>query len=722
MLAFAKRVMRMRQVLQSLKTGEIEVVTAPAPVIRPRHVLIETRRTLISAGTERMLLEFGKGNLIEKALQQPDKVKQTLQKVKTDGLSATVEAVRSKLDAPIALGYCNAGIVREVGSDVSHVKPGDRVASNGPHAELVVISRNLVAKIPDNVADDHAAFTPLASIALQGCRLAQPALGETYCVMGLGLVGLLAVQLLRSHGCRVIGSDFSKARLDLAKSWGAETVDLSANQDPVSAAMALTGGNGVDGVLVAASTKSNDPISQAAQMCRKRGKIVLVGVTGLALSREDFYEKELSFQVSCSYGPGRYDSGYEERGEDYPFGFVRWTEQRNFEAILTELSEHRLDLAPLISTTVDIADAGTAYNRLSEKSGDDLGLLISYPENAQDKFATDVSLSGNIRASKPSSGTVALIGAGGFGGRVTAPGLKAAGATLKTIVSRGGTNSVIEGRKAGFKKASTDIDATLADPDIDTIVIATRHDSHAHLTQQALRAGKHVFVEKPLALTEADVDATEQAFNQASEKGTQPHLMIGFNRRFSPFSIRMKELLDSVREPKCLVALINAGAIPADHWTQDPVQGGGRIIGEACHFIDLARYFVGAPITAVQSTQITRPTSDGIMDDKATITLSFEDGSTATVHYFANGPKDLVKERYEAFAGGKFLRLDNFKRLEALGWQKGASMKGRQDKGHEAALQAFIGAIKNGTPTPIAPSEAFEVSRWSIKAARPSTP
>ncbi|MEL6782090.1 MAG: zinc-binding alcohol dehydrogenase, partial [Pseudomonadota bacterium] len=333
----------MRQVLQSLKTGEIELIKAPAPRVRPRHVLIETRRSLISAGTERMLLEFGKGNLIEKALQQPDKVKQTLEKVKTDGVTATLDAVRSKLDQPIPLGYCNAGRVAAVGADVTHVKVGDRVVSNAPHAELVVVGRNLVAKIPDGVTDEAAAFTPLAAIALQGCRLSRPELGETFCVMGLGLIGLLSVQLLRASGARVIGADFSEDRLALARQWGAETVDLSAGEDPVASAMAATGGAGVDGVIIAAATKSDDVIAQAAQMSRQRGRIVLVGVIGLNLSRADFYEKELTFQVSCSYGPGRYDPSFEVDGVDYPAGFVRWTEQRNFEAVLAEMAAGRVD-------------------------------------------------------------------------------------------------------------------------------------------------------------------------------------------------------------------------------------------------------------------------------------------------------------------------------------------------------------------------------------------
>jgi predicted dehydrogenase/threonine dehydrogenase-like Zn-dependent dehydrogenase len=706
----------MRQILQSLNSGEISLIEAPAPKAGRNQVLIETRNTLISAGTERMLLEFGKGNLLQKAMSQPDKVKQTLTKIKTDGLGQTLDAVKSKLGQPIPLGYCNAGVVAAVGPGVDEFKVGDRVVSNGPHAELVTVGKNLVCKIPDGVSDEEACFVPLAAIGLQSVRLAAPTLGETFCVLGLGLVGLLTAQLLKANGCRVIGADFSKDRLALAKSWGMDTIDLSEGQDPVATVMAMTGGHGADGVIIAASTKSNDPITQAAHMSRKRGRIVLVGVVGLEISRADFYEKELSFTVSCSYGPGRHDPAYEEHGHDYPLAFVRWTEQRNFEACLEEIRMKRLDLSPLISKTVDIGEAEEAYGLIEKGKDSNLGVLLSYPQNRAEKFAKRVSISDSVATTtEKQKASVALIGVGGFGGRVTAPGLAAAGATLKTAVSRGGVSAVIEGQKAGFENASTDTDAVMAADDIDTVVIATRHDSHAELTRQAISAGKNVFVEKPLGLTEADIDEIEAALKKHGEAA--PRLMVGFNRRFSPFSIKMKELLDKVREPKCLIGIINAGAIPASHWAHDRVQGGGRIIGEGCHFIDLMRYFVGHPITDVSATQISQPTSDGIKNDKVTITLSFEDGSIATVHYFANGPKTLIKERYEAFADNKFIRLENFQKLVTNGWGKGSNMKGSQDKGHATALAAFVDAVKHGKPSPISLEETLEVSRWTIRAA-----
>jgi predicted dehydrogenase/threonine dehydrogenase-like Zn-dependent dehydrogenase len=705
----------LRQVLQSLKTGAIELVEAPAPLVRDRHLLIETQRTLISAGTERMLLQFGRANLVQKALQQPARVKEVVAKARTDGVAATLEAVRAKLDQPIPLGYCNAGVIRELGRDAPGFRLGDRVVSNGPHAELIVVGRNLAARIPDGVDDDAACFAPLAAVALQGCRLAAPSLGETFCVMGLGLVGLMAVQLLRAHGCRVLGADFARDRLELAGRWGAETIDLG-TEDPVERALSATGGLGVDGVLIAASTDSNDPVSQAARMSRQRGRLVLVGVTGLILNRAEFYDKELSFQVSCSYGPGRYDAAYEEGGHDYPYGLVRWTEQRNFEAVLAEMACGRLEVKPLISSTVDIGDAAQAYEQLAGGEGGGLGLVLAYSDRRREKFDRQVGLRSGA-ASHRGKAVVALIGAGGFGGRVTAPGLKQAGASLKTIVSRGGVSSVIEGRKAGFENASTDVAAVMANSEIDTIVIATRHDSHAQLTLAAIDAGKHVFVEKPLALTEAQLDLLQESLGRAAAGGRPVNLMVGFNRRFSPYATKARSLLAGVAEPKCLVAIVNAGSIPADHWTQDPAQGGGRIVGEACHFIDLLRFLVASPIVSARVTSVGPGSADGVSADKTTITLAFHDGSIGTVHYFANGPKSVAKERIEMFAGGKWLRIDNFRRLEGAGWSRNVSMSGRQDKGHEAALRAFVTSIQEGSAAPIPPDEIFEVSRWSVRAA-----
>lgn len=705
----------MRKILQSLETGDINLIEVPTPVTPRNHVLIETRCSLISSGTERMLLEFGKSSLIKKAMQQPDRVKQVIGKARTDGVASTIDAVRSKLKEPIPLGYCNTGIVRAVGDGVSEFKVGDRVVSNGSHSELVVVGKNLVAKVPDGVKDTEACFVPLAAIGLQGCRLANPSLGETFCVIGLGLIGLLTAQLLRSHGCRVIGVDFNTARLDLAKSWGLETINLSLDEDPVETVHAMTGGRGADGVIITASTDSNDPVTHAAQMSRKRGKIILVGVSGLQISRADFYEKELTFQVSCSYGPGRYDTDYEVHGNDYPLAFVRWTEQRNFEAVLEEIDKRRLDVQPLITEIIDFSDATKAYDMIGDKNNNILGVLLSYQEAREGKFIDTVGLNHVDNTKKPCQGTVALIGIGGFGARITAPGLKAAGARLKTVMSQSGVSAVTSGAKVGFEEATTDIGSILSDADIDSVVITTRHDSHAPLTMKCLRAGKNVFVEKPLALLEKEIDEIEEILSQNNID--PPQLMIGFNRRFAPTAVKMKALLNTVQQPKCLIATINAGSLPGNHWAHDSTQGGGRIIGEACHFIDLMRFFIGAPITGLHCTPISALPDDGIKNDKVTITLSFEDGSIGTLHYFANGPKALMKERYEAFVANKYLCLENFQKLESIGWKKRVNMKGKQDKGHAAILRAFISSIQSGNPPPIALEELLEISRWTIRAA-----
>jgi len=675
-------------------------------------MLIESAATLVSAGTERMLLEFGRGNLFEKALQQPQRVKEVLAKARTDGVLETLEAVRSKLDQPIPLGYCNAGRVVEVGPGVTSFAVGDRVVSNGPHAEVVAVPNTLCAKIPDGVSDEEAAFTPLAAIALQGVRLAQPTLGERVAVFGLGLIGLMAVQVLRANGCRVLGLDFDARKLELACGYGAEVVNLAAGEDAVAAGLAFSDGRGVDAVIIAASTKSNDPVTQAAKMSRKRGRIVLVGVTGLELDRADFYEKELSFQVSCSYGPGRYDPNYEERAQDYPFGFVRWTEQRNFEAVLGLMADGGLNVRELITHRFDIGEAQKAYDALTDDRSA-MGIVLTYPTApTETKLARSVALK---PASPARAGArLGVIGAGNFASRVLIPAMKAGGAELATVTSQGGVSALVHGRKNGFAEASTDVDAVLADPALDGVVIATRHDTHADLAERALVAGKSVFVEKPLALAEDELDRIAAA---AQSHERSPVVMVGFNRRFAPLAVRMKQLLDQLSEPMTFIVTVNAGAIPADHWTQDPQVGGGRIVGEACHFIDLLRYLAGAPIVGLHAVKLGRP-AGGVAEDKATLVIEFENGSHGTVHYFANGSKTFPKERVEAFGGGRILQLDNFRTLRAWGWPGFSKASSRQNKGHAACAGAFVAALKAGGPAPIPLDEVVEVSRWSIRAAR----
>jgi predicted dehydrogenase len=703
----------MRQVIQSLADGSIEAVEVPAPQARSGNLLIETTATLLSAGTERMLLEFGKSNLLQKAMSQPQRVKDVVAKMKTDGVLETLEAVRAKLDQPVPLGYCNAGRVIAVGPGVEGFKAGDRVASNGPHAEIVAVPSTLCARIPDGVADDAAAFTPLAAIALQGVRLIRPTLGEKVAVFGLGLIGLALVQILRANGCRVLGIDFDPAKLAIAKRFGAETVNLSAGEDPVAAGMAFSDGRGMDAVLIAAATKSNDPVTQAAKMSRKRGRIVLVGVTGLTLDRADFYEKELSFQVSCSYGPGRYDSEYEDRARDYPFGFVRWTEQRNFEAVLDLMQDGTLTLGELITHRFDIGSAACAYDALGgDKAA--MGIVLTYPQRDA-KTARTVTVTGE--AGQPGGACLAVIGAGNFAARVLSPAMKAAGAQLRTVVSQGGVSAVISGRQTGFVEASSDVETVFANPEIDAIVVATRHDSHADLAEKSLLAGKSVFVEKPLALDEAALDSIVSAWTRAREGGAAPIVMVGFNRRFAPLAVKMKGMLDQLSEPKTFIVTVNAGSIPADHWTQNMQVGGGRIVGEACHFIDLLRYLTGAPIEAIHSIRLGKA-AGGMADDKATIVLEFADGSHGTIHYFANGSKAFPKERIEAFGGGRILQLDNFRKLQGWGWPGFSKTGGRLDKGYDACSLAFVRALKTGEGSPIPFDELIEISRWSIRAAR----
>lgn len=705
----------MRQVIQSLANGSIEAADVPAPRARRGGLLIETTATLLSAGTERMLLEFGKSNLLEKALQQPQRVKEVLAKARTDGVRETLEAVRSKLDQPISLGYCNAGRVIEVGFGVEGFAIGDRVVSNGPHAEIVAVPWTLCAKIPEAVSDEEAAFTPVAAIALQGIRLAQPTLGERVAVFGLGMIGLMAVQILRANGCRVLGLDFDRRKLALARTYGAEVVDLSAGQDAVAAGMAFSDGRGMDAVIIAASAKSSDPVRQAARMSRKRGRIVLVGVTGLELDRADFYEKELSFQVSCSYGPGRYDPAYEDEARDYPFGFVRWTEQRNFEAVLDLMASSCLNTRDLVTHRFAINDAQSAYAALTDDPCA-MGIVLTYPlASAQPKLVRSVPLRAPPRG--PTGARLGVIGAGNFASRVLIPALKGAGADLATVASQGGVSALVHGRKNGFATAASDVDAILADPDIDAVVVATRHDSHASLSERALMAGKAVFVEKPLALTEDELDRVAVAAAAGNGVGA-PILMVGFNRRFAPLVLRMKSLLGELSEPKTFILTVNAGAIPPTHWTQDPIVGGGRIVGEACHFVDLLRFLVGAPIVRLRAAKLGHP-AGGVAEDKATLLLEFEDGSHGTIHYFANGPKTFPKERIEAFGAGRVLQLDNFRVLRAWGWPGfSKAMTRRQDKGHAAGAAAFVQALKTGGNSPIPLEEVLEVSRWAIRAAR----
>jgi threonine dehydrogenase-like Zn-dependent dehydrogenase len=705
----------MKQILQNLSNGVTILADVPCPSVIKGSLLISSKKSLVSAGTEKMLVDFGKANLVEKVRQQPDKVKMVLDKVKTDGLMTTIDAVRSKLDQPIPLGYCNAGIILESG--VNNFFIGERVVSNGNHAEVVRVPHNLCAKIPDEVEDDTAAFTVIGAIGLQGIRLVNPTLGEVVVVSGLGLIGLMTVQMLHANGCRVVGIDFDSERCELASQFGAEVINLSKGEDPVAITKAFSRGRGVDAVIVTASTDSDELIHQAALMCRKRARIVLVGVVGLNLRRDDFFQKEITFQVSASYGPGRYDPLYEEKGQDYPIGFVRWTEQRNFEAVLDMMASGLINVQPLITHQFSIEKAVDAYKILGKSTS--LGILLNYPENNNILTSKVISLSKEQRHYESSQPVLGFIGAGNYASRILIPAFKKSKAILDTLVTSGGVSGVHHGSKAGFLKTTTELDTVWNNENINTVIIVTRHNQHASQVLSAIESGKDVFVEKPLALKLDELEAIDQAFQNVNKDRKVPlRLMIGFNRRFAPHIIKMKSLLKIKHEPKVIVITVNAGLILGDHWTQNSEIGGGRIIGEGCHFIDLMRFLIGKPIIAHNSTMIGSAPGIDVRTDKVTINLSFEDGSIGSIHYLANGGKAFPKERVEVFCGDAVLQMDNYRVLKGYDWSGFNKMKlFNQDKGQNSCAKAFIHSIKNGKPPPIPYDEVMESSRISIEVA-----
>lgn len=723
----------MRQLLQSLTDGRTLILEVPTPRPARGALLIRTKCSLISAGTERMLVEFGRAGLLQKARQQPERVRQALAKARTDGLLPTLEAIRSKLEQPLPLGYCNVGRVIEADASTAGFGPGDRVVSNGAHAEVVAVSHNLCACVPANVTDEEAAFAVPGAIALQGLRLAAPTLGETFVVTGLGLLGLLTVQLLRANGCRVLGIDPNPHRARLASRFGAEVIALkSEEEDPAAAAALLAGGRGVDGVIITAATRSSAPLRQAAHMCRKRGRIVLVGVAGLELDRADFYQKELTLQVSCSYGPGRYDPEYEELGRDYPIGFVRWTAHRNFEAVLQLLAARTLEVAPLISHRFAFEQAAAAYELLTSPTESHLGILLEYaPAGADHASGTLTAARAGAGASNPAADAapgaaagsepsgrprLAFVGAGNYAARVLIPAFATTGALLQGVASASGLTAAHCLRKFGFARATTDTAQLLGAADVDAVVIATRHDSHARLVLQALESGKHVFVEKPLALNAAEIDDIEACWTRGAQVCPDLQLMVGFNRRFAPHSARIRALLLHEPMPKSFLVTVNAGAIPPSHWTQDREIGGGRILGEACHFIDLLRFLAGNPLTAAHIRSLGASGRSGA--DTAVITLAFADGSIGSINYFANGAGAFPKERLEVFCGGRILQLDNFRRLRGYGWPGFSSLNlWRQDKGQRACARAFVEAVSGARAAPIPVEEIFEVARCTVALA-----
>ena len=673
----------MKQIIQDLKSGETILEEVPVPQVKPGTILIKTTRSLVSLGTERMLVEFGKANFIDKARQQPDKVKQVLDKLKTDGIRPTLETVFNKLGQPLPLGYCNVGRVVTVGKGVTEFAVGDRVASNGNHAEYVCVPKNLAAKIPDNVDDDEAAFTIIGSIGLEGIRLLKPEFGETIVVIGLGLIGLVVVQLLKANGCKVIGIDFDQQKVDLAVSKGVVAINPGTGENPVKFVEEFTHGVGADGVIITASSKSNDIIHEACLMSRKRGRIILVGVIGLNMRRDDFYKKELSFQVSCSYGAGRYDDDYENKGHDYPLPYVRWTEKRNFETILHAISSGGLDVRSLITEEVTLDNYKAIYGDMRKRGS--IASILRYPEESSMDRVIAVD-NGRFSAG---AGKIGIIGAGNYTSGMVVPCLAKAGAKIKYIASAHGLNAKILAKKCGAERATSDYSEILNDPEVGLVVITTRHNLHAPMVLEALKAGKSVFVEKPLCLNEPELEKIIETHGQYGEKIT---LTVGFNRRFSPFAEKLKQFVGD--GPKNIVATMNAGFIPADFWVNDLQVGGGRIIGEACHFIDLCSYIAGSKVTAVCMNAMGINPEENT--DNASILLRYENGTNAVINYFANGSKSYTKERVEVFSQERVFILDNWRKLEGFGVKGFSKMKGSMDKGQKNLFAMLNERVRNG--------------------------
>ena len=673
----------MKQIIQDLKSGATILEDVPVPQVKSGAVLIKTTRTLVSLGTERMLVEFGKANFISKARQQPDKVKQVIDKIHTDGLQPTIKAVFNKLGQPMPLGYCNVGRVVEVGRGVTEFKVGDRVASNGPHAEYVCIPQNLVAKVPDEVSDEEAAFTVIGSIGLQGIRNLNPQLGETVAVIGLGLVGLVTAQLLKANGCNVIGIDFDQQKVDMAESKGIIAMNPGAGVDPVGFVQEQTNGIGADGVIITASAKTDEVIHQACEMSRKRGRIILVGVVGMNMRRDDFYKKELTFQVSCSYGAGRYDEEYEQKGHDYPLPYVRWTEKRNFQTILITIANGGLDVKSLITEEVELENYQEIYGDMRKRGS--IASIIKYPDSTE--LASVVKVSDKTFAA--GKGKIGIIGAGNYTSSTVVPCLNKAAAPIKYIASAGGLNAKVLAKKAGAELATSDYHEILKDKEVGMVIVTTRHNLHAKMVTEALQAGKSVFVEKPLCLNEEELNQICKAYKDAGEGVT---LTVGFNRRFSPFAQKLKAMVGD--GPKNIIATMNAGFIPPEMWVHDLEVGGGRIIGEACHFIDLCSYLAGSRVKAVCMNAMGENPEENT--DNATILLKYENGTNAVINYFANGSKAYQKERVEVFSQERVFILDNWRKLTGYGAKGFSKKSGSMDKGQETEFGMLADRLKNG--------------------------
>ncbi len=691
----------MKQILQNMRTGKTEVIDVPIPKTRPGTVLIQTMASLVSAGTERNVVEFAEKNLVEKARSRPDLVKQVVEKAKREGIVTTLESAMNRLDQPLALGYSSAGIVVEVGDGVTNFQSDDRVVCAGGghavHAEFALIPVNLLAHLPDDVNYESGAFATVASIALNGIRLANLQVGETVLVIGLGLLGLLAAKLCKSAGCLITGLDINPDKVNAATQLG---IDSVARADINSIVTARTRGRGFDCVLICADTPSDDTVELAGAMARDRGKVICIGAVGLNLPRRPYYEKELYFQISRSYGPGRYDVGYEEKGNDYPIGYVRWTEGRNLEAITDLLSSGNLKVDDLISHRFPIKEGEKAYDLITGKTGAPfLGVLISYSETKELHKGLIKTKNWNPH-NVPGSGTLKLgvIGAGNYATAVFLPMIKKSeNVSLKTIVSANGVSAAHSAGKFGFEHSASDAEAAFGDPQIDVVALLTRHTMHAEQVLRCLQSSKHVFCEKPLGVTIKELQAIETQLNKTGN----PLLTVGFNRRFAPMGLAVRDFFSQRTEAMHLYYRVNAGFIPANHWVHDEKSGAGRIIGEGCHFIDFAAYVINRPIKSIDCRLL--PDNGKYSGDNAVITLGFSDGSIAIISYLANGDKTASKEYIEGFCAGKTAILNDFRSLDMIENGRNTRLKStfKQDKGHRAIWDAFIKAINQASPAPI---------------------
>lgn len=698
----------MKQVLQHARTGEIEVAEVPAPKLLPGCVLVRIEASLVSAGTERASSEFASSNIFQKAKARPDLVREVLNKTRRDGLFSTIAAVRSRLDQPSALGYSSAGTVIEVGEGITDISVGDRVACAGAgyavHAEFACIPRLLAAKIPDaSVNFEHAAFTTVGAVALHGVRTAEIQLGDLVAVIGLGLLGQLTVQILKAAGCTVLGMDIASDRAQLARVMGADAVTTSAAEfrDLCSSRSA---GHGADSVLITAETPSSDPVNLAGEIARHRGRVVAVGTVGMDIQRKLYYEKELDFRISRSYGPGRYDAAYEQKGRDYPIGYVRWTETRNMEAFLGLLAESKLDLEPLITHRFPIARAREAYDLITGSTRERfLGVIITYGEQPAEALRLELlPKAAPISVAESAGISAGLLGAGGFASSTLLPVIrKNGGVKLAGVCAANGSHAKHLAEKFGFQYCTTDEDQIFQDPNVNTVVIATRHHLHAGQVLKALRAGKHVFCEKPLCVRMDELAEIARAWHRIPQE-RKPLLMLGFNRRFAPMAARLHCFVRQIDEPLALHYRVNVGYLSPEHWANDPEQGGGRLIGEACHFIDFLTFLSGAPPIEVHTRALAN--SGRYAGDNFVIALQFANGSQGTITYVANGDRSYSKERLEVFGGGAVAALDDFRHLELVrhGKREVFRSRFRQDKGHRAEWQTFATAVAAGGPSPIA--------------------